>query len=168
MPQLDASTYTSQLFWVAICFSVLYILLKIWVIPKFNKIIQNRWDHTGGMESGSGDIQLQAEELNSKREARIEEAKNKSLELISEATKRTRLHVAEKRAEFSDVVQKRLSECKKKLEQEEINSNALILDKLSSVVIESVEKSSGGVISRDDIERKTYHQFSLKGDFDSV
>jgi len=168
MPQFDVSTYTSQLFWVIICFSVLYFLLRTRVIPRFNKIIQDRWDHTSGMESESEDIKLQAEELKKKCESRIEEAKNKSLELISETTKKTRLHVTQKRSEFSDSVQKRLSECKKKLEQEEVNSKSLILDKLSLVVIEAVEKSSKGVVPRDHIERKTYHQFSLKGDVDYV
>lgn len=168
MPQFDVSTYASQLFWVIICFSILYFLLRTKVIPRFNKIIQDRWDHTGGMENESENIKLQAGELKKKCETCIEEAKTKSLLLISETTKKTRLHVTQKRSEFSDSVQKRLSECKKKLEQEEVNSKSLILDKLSLVVIEAVEKSSKGVISRDHIERKTYHQFSLKGDFDYV
>lgn len=88
MPQFDVSTYTSQLFWVVICFSVLYVLLRTQVIPRFNKIIQDRWDHTGGMESESEDIKLQAEELQRKCQAYIEEAKGKSLELVNKATKK--------------------------------------------------------------------------------
>ena len=42
MPQLDLSTYSSQIFWLVICFSILYFVLSSFILPKIKKIIEDR------------------------------------------------------------------------------------------------------------------------------
>jgi len=41
-PPLDASTFPSQLFWLAIFFAALYLLMSRWVLPKLAAIIATR------------------------------------------------------------------------------------------------------------------------------
>ncbi|MDR2458580.1 MAG: hypothetical protein LBD43_00580 [Holosporales bacterium] len=42
LPQLDSSSYISQLFWLGVCLSVLFIFLKRRVIPRINSILSKR------------------------------------------------------------------------------------------------------------------------------
>lgn len=47
MPQLDASTYASQIFWLVIAFVVLYRLLATRALPRLTEIIEARQDRIG-------------------------------------------------------------------------------------------------------------------------
>lgn len=42
MPQLDTTTYSSQLFWLVICFVALYCILAYFLVPKISRIIEKR------------------------------------------------------------------------------------------------------------------------------
>ena len=45
MPQLDVTTYSTQIFWLLVCFSVLLILAKSFVVPNMDNIFNNRMRH---------------------------------------------------------------------------------------------------------------------------
>ena len=40
MPQLDLSTYASQAFWMVLCFSLLWLLLSIFITPKIADVLE--------------------------------------------------------------------------------------------------------------------------------
>jgi F-type H+-transporting ATPase subunit b len=42
MPQLDFTTYSSQIFWFALCFVALYIAVSKLILPRILHIINNR------------------------------------------------------------------------------------------------------------------------------
>ncbi len=42
MPQLDLATYSSQIFWFAVCFAFLYIYASKLIIPRIKAITSNR------------------------------------------------------------------------------------------------------------------------------
>ena len=44
MPQLDVSTFPSQIFWLIICFSVLYYLLSRRALPRISETLEARQD----------------------------------------------------------------------------------------------------------------------------
>jgi F-type H+-transporting ATPase subunit b len=64
MPQLDPSSFGSQLFWLAICFVMLYAVMAVVVLPRITKTLAARADQ---ME---GDL-AQAEALRDKAEAAL-------------------------------------------------------------------------------------------------
>ncbi|MEZ5932239.1 MAG: hypothetical protein R3F54_09850 [Alphaproteobacteria bacterium] len=44
MPQLEVSTYISQIFWLIVCFSVLYYLLSRKALPRVAEVLEARAD----------------------------------------------------------------------------------------------------------------------------
>jgi F-type H+-transporting ATPase subunit b len=42
MPQFDITTYSSQVFWFAICFSLLYFFVSKIILPRISEIIKSR------------------------------------------------------------------------------------------------------------------------------
>ena len=76
MPHLDTSTYTSQIFWLLICFFSMMFIMSKFIIPKIAEIRQQRYDKLDGYLH-------KAEELQKKTENAIK----KYEEALSEATK---------------------------------------------------------------------------------
>lgn len=64
MPQLDPSTFGSQLFWLAICFVTLYLVMAVLVLPRISGTMSAR---TGQLE---GDL-AEAEALRDKAQAAL-------------------------------------------------------------------------------------------------
>ena len=64
MPQLDPSTFGSQLFWLVISFVTLYLVMAVLVLPRISKTMSAR---TGQLE---GDL-AEAEALRDKAEAAL-------------------------------------------------------------------------------------------------
>lgn len=42
MPQLDFSTYPTQIFWLVVCFVILYFLMSRVALPRVATVVQNR------------------------------------------------------------------------------------------------------------------------------
>ena len=42
MPQFDPSTFSSQLFWLLICFLVLYWIVAKFAVPRIGDILEQR------------------------------------------------------------------------------------------------------------------------------
>merc|ERR1712057_70892 len=99
-PQLDVTTYTSQLFWLFICFSVLYLILKHQIIPKLEQIRQNRWNHIEGAQEEAKLLKNNKKSIEEQCEIAIKKAKNFALETIEETTKKSKSQIENQRAEF--------------------------------------------------------------------
>ena len=85
LPQMDQSTYASQLVWMAISFVLLYLVVAAFINPRVGGVLRER-------ESAINDAIAKAEELKAKAtgtkgnfEAAGAEARSKAAESISKA-----------------------------------------------------------------------------------
>lgn len=44
MPQFDPTTFASQLFWLIVCFTVFFLILRMFVIPRMADVMKRRSD----------------------------------------------------------------------------------------------------------------------------
>ena len=42
MPQFDVKSFPSQVFWLVVCFAVLYVLMAKLVLPRIGRTIESR------------------------------------------------------------------------------------------------------------------------------
>ena len=61
MPQLDPSTFGSQLFWLLVCFGALYLVLSFIVIPRIDKTLAARAETLEGNLAEAENLRVQAE-----------------------------------------------------------------------------------------------------------
>jgi F-type H+-transporting ATPase subunit b len=87
LPQLDAATWPSQLFWLALTFGVLYLLMDRFFLPRLGAAIEERRDRI-------------ADDLDQAAEGRrkAEEAERAYKAALADATARSRAIAAEARA----------------------------------------------------------------------
>ncbi len=84
MPQLDPSTFGSQLFWLLVCFGALYLVLSFIVIPRIAKTLAARAETLEGDLAEAEKLRGQAETALKAYEDALAEARSRALALAQE------------------------------------------------------------------------------------
>jgi F-type H+-transporting ATPase subunit b len=84
MPQLDPSTFGSQLFWLLVCFGALYLVLSFIVIPRIAKTLAARTETLEGNLAEAENLRVQAEAALKAYEDALAEARSRALVLAQE------------------------------------------------------------------------------------
>jgi len=74
LPQLDARTYPSQIFWLIVSFALLYRLLKTKAIPRIADILETRQDRIGADLDRAARLRADAEAALKKHDSILAEA----------------------------------------------------------------------------------------------
>ena len=117
MPQLEISTFPSQIFWLCVSFIVLYILLSSIVIPKISSVIKGRETEIKNNINNSEKLYIETEKINDEFEKIKEETENKARSIINSLKESTNKKIAEN----NELLKKNLE---KKLEKSELEINA--------------------------------------------
>jgi F-type H+-transporting ATPase subunit b len=83
LPQLDATTFPSQLFWLFISFAVLYFIFSKKSLPEISNIIESRQEHIEGDLATAEDMKQQAEQVQKAYESSLEQAREKATDVIT-------------------------------------------------------------------------------------
>ena len=116
MPQFDPTTFSSQIFWLIITFSTLYLIVWKFIIPKMNNILEKRESVIAHDLDRAKELQSEAEKILTDYEVAISNAFEKKAEEIKKATDN-----CEKEAEIKNL------ELNKKLEENINNAEKRIL-----------------------------------------
>ena len=84
LPQLDVHSFSSQLFWLATFFVIVYVFMRNVGVPRVAAIIEQRRKQIGDDVSEAERLRLAAEEARKTYEATMAEAHGKARKLIAE------------------------------------------------------------------------------------
>jgi F-type H+-transporting ATPase subunit b len=87
MPQLEFVTFLSQIFWLFVFFSLVYIYSKYVTLPKIENIIKKRYEQTKGEEVLANSLMEEAKEIKEKYQKTIKINKKTSNEKIDKVYK---------------------------------------------------------------------------------
>ena len=85
MPQFDFSTFPTQIFWLVVCFTLLYLLLARTALPKIGGILEARQRKIDDDLERATDLELQAKEVLTAYEAALGEARDQAQAAIRQA-----------------------------------------------------------------------------------
>ncbi|HJD66178.1 MAG TPA: ATP F0F1 synthase subunit B' [Rickettsia endosymbiont of Bembidion nr. Transversale] len=71
MPQFDINTYYSQIFWLIVTFSLLYIFVYKFIVPKIERVLNNRQSNIQDNIAKADELALEIEKLNKYYNAEI-------------------------------------------------------------------------------------------------
>jgi F-type H+-transporting ATPase subunit b len=115
VPQLDVSTFSSQIFWLIICFSVLYYLLSRKALPRISEILEARQDRIAADLDQAQRLRRDAETALEKYEAAIASAQDKAHALLAENQSRLQAEAAERQAELDQQLAGQLAEAEARI-----------------------------------------------------
>ena len=75
MPQLDVTTYSTQIFWLLLCFGVLFLIAKIFIMPNMNEVFANRLRHINSLLEEADKLTEEAKKIDAETTDFIENVK---------------------------------------------------------------------------------------------
>lgn len=118
MPQLDTSSFTSQLFWLIICFFSMMFIMSKFIIPKIADIMEQRQRKIDSYLDKAADLKQQAET-----------ALQKYQDALAQATENANQSLANTKDELNKLINDKQSELENRLQKKikdgeaEINTN---------------------------------------------
>jgi F-type H+-transporting ATPase subunit b len=141
MPQLDFASFSSQLFWLAVCFVILYVVLTKAALPGIREVLQSRQDRIAGDLDKADAAQKEAETLKASYTQTLEAARQKSVAAIALAAAAIQKEQAAKNAELDATLTQQMDEAEKSMatKRAEVSQQmAPVAVKLSHSIIESL------------------------------
>ena len=114
MPQLEISTFPSQIFWLVVSFLILYIIMAKVIVPRISSVIKNRENEIKNNIHISEQLYRDTEIINDE----IEKIKNDTETEAREIINNLRININKKINENNQILKNKLE---KKLEKDEKN-----------------------------------------------
>jgi F-type H+-transporting ATPase subunit b len=100
MPQLDPSTFGSQLFWLLVCFGALYLVLSFIVVPRISKTLATRAETLESDLAAAETFRSEAETALQAYEDALAEARGRALALAQEMRAEVQAETDRQKAEL--------------------------------------------------------------------
>src|SRR3954466_7561673 len=96
MPQLDVETFPSQLFWLAVTFVVLYVLMSWIGLPRLTAAIEARRQRRGEGLARAAQLKSEAEAANAAFQRTMAEARAQAQAVLKETSDRLATEAAQR------------------------------------------------------------------------
>ena len=125
MPQFNAKSFNSQLFWLIITFTALYITITYFILPRIRENIRLRKNKIANDLERAEKIKAEIENMISQSNIKLEEAKNQAQKMIKDSVLRSNKeynnqidNVKKQIASMQIKAEKNITEYKKSLEKD--------------------------------------------------
>lgn len=126
MPQLDVSTFPSQIFWLMVCFGILCIALSLFLVPRLAKPIQTRLEILNGYSAEAQALLKQAEDIAAASKEAINTAKHQAAHELHLALNEAQTMRSVRLQTLDNEIQRQLHDLQQNLQkqQQEILDNS--------------------------------------------
>ena len=141
MPQLDPTYWASQVFWLVLIFTTLYLILSNLFIPDIKNSIDNRENKIKDDLDEAQELKNSAEEKLKEYEQSIEDAKKDVQKIIFESKIKLNLEIQSKKKEFEKEIEIEIENAEKEivnLKKDSLKNISTISEEITSKVIEQI------------------------------
>ena len=141
MPQLDVSTFTSQIFWLLICFFSMMFIMSKFIIPKIADIMEQRQRKIDGYLNKASQFKQEAEATLKKYQDALAQATAKANKSLSDTKEEMNQLITQRQTELEASLQKKIKDGEKEINQEKekaLKEVKAISEKLSLEVIKKI------------------------------
>ena len=141
MPQLNPEFWASQIFWLILIFSSLYVIMWKIFLPKISDSIENRKSRVVGDLNETQKLKENAEKKLREYNKIIEDAKKEAKKIIEDNKKKLENDIKSKKQKFNEEIEKELMSVEKEiksLKKSSISSINKIAVEVSSELIRQI------------------------------
>jgi F-type H+-transporting ATPase subunit b len=114
-PPFDRETFPSQLFWLVICFVLLYVITARLVQPRVSGIIDGRRKQVAGDLAEASRFKTESEQAIAAYEKALADARTRAQTIASETSNRLQTEAESNRKRLEDQLNGRLAEAEKQI-----------------------------------------------------
>jgi F-type H+-transporting ATPase subunit b len=115
MPQLDLSTFPSQIFWLAVFFVVLYLLMAKLAMPKIERVIDERRRRIDTDLDKAGQMKTEAEAVIAAYEKALADARHQAQLTMKETGDKLAALAAKRQHQAGAVIAERTAVAEKRI-----------------------------------------------------
>ena len=141
LPQLDFTTYASQIFWMFIFFVILYVIFAKKTLPDVASTVETRRDKIESDLDTAQELKQQAETVQGEYEAALQEARQNATLTFKDAEERIKNESNAKIEAFKDRAVKLTSETEAKVEaakEKALQDTQSIAAEIASIAAEKI------------------------------
>lgn len=113
MPQIDPTSFPSQIFWLVVTFVSLYYVMARHIIPRIHTVIETRQQRIEYDLDRAASLKSEAEEAREEYEHALSEARSQAQNLLSDVSEAIGKASDEKHRELDDILHAKLAESEK-------------------------------------------------------
>lgn len=150
MPQLDVTTFASQIFWLAVTFIALLLIIWRIGVPKISDALEARQKRIDDNLARAEELKREAEAAMAAYEASLAEVRAEAQTAVHEAHAELLAESAAREAELAELLKKRLAESEASIAAAMDAAIANIRDAAAEVAQSAAERLTGEAPSADD------------------
>jgi F-type H+-transporting ATPase subunit b len=114
-PPFDAHSFPSQLFWLVVCFVLLYALMAKWALPRVGKVIENRQKRIADDIAEAGQLKQQSDDALAAYEKALADARARAQAIANQTREAQAAEAEAARKKVEDALAGKLSEAEKSI-----------------------------------------------------
>ena len=141
LPQLDFSTYPSQIFWLFVSFGILYFIFSKKTLPDISSVIEDRRSSIQNDLDMAANLRDEAEKAHKAYGEALERSREKATQLYLEQEQETKTHLADSLQKFSERSTQEIKEAEKRLNEakaEALESINMVAADVASTIAECI------------------------------
>jgi len=143
MPQLDPSGFLPQLFWLAVTFLVLYVLMKRLAVPQVGRAIEARRQRVDGDLGRASELKAQAEAVLAAYERILASARSEAQARLRETAERMAAEAAERQRQLAATLATQIADAERRIAAGKEQALAEIRGITDDVGADIIEKLTG-------------------------
>lgn len=145
LPQLDTSSYPSQIFWLAVSFLLLFWLFRTKALPRVGEVLEARQDRIAADLDRATKLREEAEAALVRYQQVVSEAQGKASTQIRETRERLVAESSARQAELDAALTKKIGEADQRIRA----ARDAALAELHSVAVEVAQAATARLIGRE-------------------
>lgn len=139
MPQMDPSSFPSQLFWLTLSFVALYIVLANRILPRIQDILETRQNRITGDVGRAEEYKNQAETAREVYEKALADSRTNAQSQLNEVAEAARKKAAVQTAEMDQAIAKKMADAEAAIHasrKQALNNITPVAADLTSLIVE--------------------------------
>ena len=115
LPQFDPHWWPSQIFWLAVCFVILYVVFARRILPDIGGVLETRRAHIEGNIALAEKLKREAEEAKAAHEAGLDNARTEAGRIVAELHGRIKASAEASAQEYREAFERETAAMEKRL-----------------------------------------------------
>ena len=143
LPQLDYASYPSQIFWLAVSFVLLYIIVSRIALPRISQILQRRMRNIDADYSAARKYRREVETLVGEMEEILAQGRGETQELLRNKHQALQTKISEQQTQAQQEIAAEIAEQEQAIDEAKNDALAKV-DEMATELIEKCVVLAGG------------------------
>lgn len=144
MPQFDTSTFASQIFWLVVCFAIVFLFVWRIALPRIAATLEDRQRKIGDDLARAGELADQTDEVMAAYEARLADARAKAHEELHAAATQAAAESDKKNAVLAEKLAADAAAARQRIAAESAAAVGNVAEIAVDIARQAVERLIGG------------------------